>query len=776
MNSATEKTGVFICHCGGNISDIINIETVKKEIHKSDNIKFFNYDYLCSNIGQNLIKKSAYEHSLNKIVIGACTPSKHDKLFKKCARECNINQSFVEIANLREQCSWVHTEEKNATEKAINLIQSKIERLKYSQPLSGAQIPINANAMVIGGGIAGITAAINLANNGIRTYIVEKETSIGGNVARIGKIFSPEKLAEECAMCSLSPLMNEIEFHDNITLYSHSEIEKISGNAGNFVATIRKKARYVNDSCMACGKCSEVCPVIVENQFNCGARDKKAISLKFAQAVPQTYNISRDHCRELNGIKCRRCFNACRIKAIDFDQKDETIEIETGTIITSTGFEEYDASKKAQYGYGRYDNVVTQMELARILGINGPTGGKLLKPSDEKIPENIVMIQCVGSRDEKPSANKYCSRYCCMAALKHASLIKKKYPDSKITICYIDIRAFGMYENYYREVQNIGISFIRGRPAEIVQKPDKSLVVKVEDTLTQRLKDIKADLVVLSAAMEPSQGTKSIASKLGTATGEDGFIRERHSKLKPVDTSKDGIFVCGTAQAPKDITDTIAQAGLAAARAREFISAGVISLSPETATINYSICDHCGQCLKCPFDAIWINDSGKIEIDQVACKGCGYCTGQCPSDAIHIEGYTNRQIMAEVEGLLEKNDILVFASSNIAYTTIDSIGNSALKYPSEIKVIRVPTTTIVNQLLISHAFRQGASEVLLLEDPPDSSLGAHIFPLAESNFEKLKQDLDYPDNFYFKKAYIPYYSGICDVFNSLVEKRREHND
>ncbi|MGP8331383.1 MAG: hydrogenase iron-sulfur subunit [Methanosarcinaceae archaeon] len=769
MTPSTEHIGVFICHCGGNISDIIDIQSVKQEI-RANRISVFDCEYLCSNIGQDLIKTSIEKYSLDKIVLGACTPAKHEKLFKKCIGDAGLNTSMLEIANLREQCSWVHSNKFAATKKSILLLNGKIKRIQTAHPLIPVQVTINPDAMVIGGGIAGINAALNLANNDIHTYLIEQDVTIGGNTAKIGKIFSSEKLAEECAMCSLSPLMNEVGSHPNITLHTYAEVESVSGNAGDFKVTMRKKARYVKDNCMACGRCSEVCPVYVENDFNCGVKDKKAISMRFAQSVPQTYSIDPNYCIELAGIDCGKCLDVCKVDAIDFGQKDEFIDLDVGAIVVATGFDEYNASKKPEYGYGIFKNVITQMELARILGVNGPTLGKLARPSDNSAPKNIVMIQCVGSRDENASGNKYCSRYCCMAALKHASLIVKKCPDVNVTICYIDIRAFGLYENYYRAVQDMGISFVRGRPAEVVERSNQDLVVKVEDTLTQELKEIPADIVVLSSAMEASSGTKQIARILDVTLSEDGFIKEKHSKLRPVDTSRDGIFVCGTAQSPKDVTDTIAQSGLAAARTSAFISDKVINFNPQIAHINNSLCDSCGDCLKCPFDGISKNGSGNIRINPLVCNGCGYCTKLCSKNAISIDGYKEEQIIAEIDGILEKGDVLVFLSREIPYATADNIGNSVIQYPVNVKIIKVPTTTIVSKSTIMHAFKCGSRAVLMVEEPTDNTIGEFIYPLALENFENLKVELgDKSARLYFKKAYIPNYRGLADTFTFLAE-------
>jgi heterodisulfide reductase subunit A len=800
MTAVLDKTAVFICHCSGNISEHIDINFIKKTL-KAEGIPVFDYEYLCSSEGQTLIKNKISEGHLDRIVIGSCTPSKHGTLFKKYIRDAGLNRAMLEIANLREHCAWVHPDKAEATEKALSLIRGKLRRLEKIEPLEEIKVDIVPKVLVIGGGIAGITAAVNLADTGVSTYLVERDSSIGGNMAKIGKVFSPDKLAEECSMCSLSPLMNEVAANPKITLFTWTEVERISGSSGNFTVRLRKKSRYVHDNCTGCGRCSRVCPVMIENEFNCGYIDKKAISLRFSQSVPKTYCIDPDHCLQFKGESCGKCAEVCKSGAIDFFQKEEIVELNVGAMIVATGFEEYNVSQKPQYGHGIFENVMTQLELARMLGINGPTKGILLRPSDVSkaydtinsstgtcgsvnnqkndsdyssdaaTPKKIVMIQCVGSRDEKEGGNRYCSKYCCMAALKHSSLIKRKYPGTEITICYVDLRALGFYENYYRVVQDMGVKFVRGRPAEILEKPDKSLVVRIEDTLNQKIKELPADLVVLSAAMVPSKGTKKIASVLNISQDENGFIKERHSKLKPVDSSIDGIFVCGTAQSPKDVTDTIAQAGLAAVRARAFITDSPKALANEIPAVNQLLCTKCEECLKCPFEALSLNENGRVAVDPLICSGCGYCTELCQNGAIQIAGFTKTQLKAEIEGVLKEGDLLGFVNSGIAYLTCDNIGNSVLSYPSNVKLIKVPTSLVLDKELLLHAFKHGASSILFIEDPPDSPKAEVIYPLTHIHFEKLKRDLgDFGNRLYFKKAYVPNTKGLAGAFTSLARE------
>ncbi len=557
--------GVFLCKCGGNISDTVDIERLKSSIDAKVVKEFEN---LCSVKCQKNIRDIILEEELDRVVIAACSPITHEKTFRN--HVAPLNPYLLEMANIREQCSWVHSDVDKATDKAISLTNAAIERVQYARPLDTIVRKTKKSAAVIGGGISGITAALSLAKQGIKVHIIEEKPTVGGNMIKIGKVFSPEKLAEECALCLFNPLINEAVQHKNIDIITNAELKSSERKAGNFNLLVEKKPTFVEvDKCIACGKCAEVCPVDVPNEWNENLMMRKAIYKPFPQSVPDVYTIDEKHC-----IQCGKCQKVCTMNAIDLKMKGEIMPLNVGSVVIATGHKGFDLKKRPEYGYERYDDVITQMELARIMGVNGPTNGKLLKPSDGKVPRRVVMVQCAGSRDDKPEGKRYCSKVCCMVALKHASFIRRYYPDTEIIICYTDMRTPGMYENYFRYVQSKEIKLIRGRPGDIAKKGD-AIIVRVEDTLNGEPLEIETDMVVLSEAMEPSEGTLKVADTLNVGLTEDLFVKEKHPKIKPVATDIEGIYVCGTAQGPKDITDSVSQANAAASKVSEIMNGGL---------------------------------------------------------------------------------------------------------------------------------------------------------------------------------------------------------
>ena len=574
-NKPDLKIGVFLCRCGGNISDTIDMEKLRSSVNAEVVEEFEN---LCSINGRKIIRDKIIQKNLDRVVVAACSPITHEKTFQNYVNP--LNPYLLEMANIREQCSWVNPDNNTATEKAISLVNAAIEKVKYSQPLDPILRKTPKTAAVIGGGISGISASLSLARQGIKTCLIEEEPTIGGSMVKVGKLFSPEKLAEECAMCLLNPLVNEAVQHKNIKIMTNTTLKAAERRSGNFNLLIENKARKVmEDKCISCGSCAEVCPVEVEDSWNEGMTIRKAIYKPFPQAVPDIYTIDPENCKE-----CGKCQDTCRMNAIDLSMEGEVIPMTVGSVVIATGHKTFDMSKRPEYSYGRHKDIVTQMELARIMGVNGPTKGKLLKPSDGQVPQRVVMIQCVGSRDEKPGGRKYCSKVCCMVAIKHANVIKQHYPDTDVIICYTDMRTPGMYEKYFKYAQSNEVRLIRGRPGEIEEK-DGIFIVRLEDTLSREPMEIETDLVVLSTAMEPSEGTIEVSNILDVGLTEELFVKEKHSKIKPVATEVEGIYVCGTAQGPKDITDSIVQANAAAAKVSELINGGV-ELEPFVATID----------------------------------------------------------------------------------------------------------------------------------------------------------------------------------------------
>ncbi|MHA1333525.1 MAG: 4Fe-4S dicluster domain-containing protein [Candidatus Odinarchaeia archaeon] len=643
------KVGVFICHCGTNIAGVIDVKKVAEQIGKIPDVEVStDYLFMCSEAGQKLIKEHIKKKGLNRIVVAACSPKLHGVTFRKCVSEANLNPYFLEMCNIREQCSWPHMFEKEkATEKAIKLVSGVVEKAKLLEPIESIEEPVEKSALVIGGGIAGIQAALDLANNGIKVYLVEKSPSIGGNMARLEKTFP----TNDCAMCILSPKMNEVRSHPNIEILSYSEVLSVDGYIGNFQVKILKKPRYVDSAkCTGCGLCAQVCPVQVPSEWELGMGMRKAIYLPFPQSVPLTYTIDREAC-----IECGLCESTCLRNAIDFEQKPEEITLNVGAIIIATGWQEWDPSPLTQYGYKIYPNVITQMQLAQMLEAVGPTKGKVIR-ADGKPAKKIVMIQCVGSRDVK--YNSYCSSVCCMAAIKNAQLIKLEHnPDAEIYICYIDIRAYRKsYEEYYQRAREYGITFIRGNVAKVYEHPETGMMkVNVYNTVLDKVMEIDADLVVLSTSTIPSEGTDKLAHILGVDLDSNGFIKELHVKLNPVDTKISGIYVCGSCQGPKDISDSISQASAAAARALIPLSSGKIKLDLLIPEVNEELCINCGICVEtCPYDAVKINEEkGIAEINPLKCRGCGSCCGECPTGALQLKHYRDDQISAQIKGMLK---------------------------------------------------------------------------------------------------------------------------
>ncbi|MHA1770773.1 MAG: 4Fe-4S binding protein [Candidatus Thorarchaeota archaeon] len=646
------RIGIFICHCGSNIAGVVDIERVLDEVKDLPNVVHVeDYKYLCSRPGQQIIKDRINEMRLDRVVIGSCSPRMHELTFRQTMREGNLNPFLLEIANLREQNSWIHQENPEAaTEKAIDLIRMAVARARLLEPLEETEVVIEKSSLIIGGGIAGISAALDMADAGFKVYIVEKEPSIGGKMARWDKTFP----TLDCASCILTPRMAETGSHPNIELLTMAEVDQVDGFVGNFEVTIKQRPRYVDiDKCTSCGDCSGVCPVDVPAEFDANLTYRKAIYIPFAQAVPSAYLLDMDNCLGVDAVRCGKCKEACGAEAINYDDHEKTIKIKVGTIIVATGFDLFDATKKEEYGYGEFPNVVNIGEVERMLSSAGPTQGHVVRPSDLKEPKRIVYVQCVGSRDER--TNRYCSRVCCMTAIKQARMIRDKL-GAEIYIFYIDLRTFGKgYEEFYESTAAAGVNFIRGRVGEILEDEEThSLTVRGEDTLLGKpvnLDDV--DLVVLSTGVVPSASAKKVRHILNLSQSPDGFLLEAHPKLRPVDSFNDGIFVAGMAQGPKDIPDTVAQAKAAAAGAMALMGKGKISIEPYYSIVDENKCSGCRVCVSvCPYNAITINEREKANVNPALCKGCGTCTATCPSGAITSQHYTDGQILAMINEYL----------------------------------------------------------------------------------------------------------------------------
>jgi len=660
-----ERIGVYVCHCGSNIAATVDVEDVRDwaatELAERGVVVARDYKFMCSSLGQELIEKDIAELGLNRVVVAACSPHLHEKTFRGACARAGLNPYLGELASIREQVSWVHTDKPAATAKAKAVVSGAVERVRHHEPLEELHVPIDPHTLVVGGGIAGIQAALELADAGFHVYLVEREPSIGGHMAQFDKTFP----TLDCAACILTPKMVEAGSHPNITLLTWSEVTGVSGFVGNFTVTVRQKARYVDtELCTGCGICQEKCPVKpLDEVFEAGLGYRRAIYTPFPQAVPKYPVIDRDNCTYFANGKCKACEKLCPTGAIDFNQEDEILTVSVGNIILATGYELFDARKVEQYGYGRLANVFTSLEFERLSNAAGPTNGRVVLRDGVTEPKTVGIIHCVGSRDR--NFNNYCSAICCMQSLKFAHLVKE-HTDATVYEFYIDIRTPGKaYDEFYQRVLEEGTVFVRGRVAEVTDAlrlpeeaaEDGRLIVQVEDTLAGRQRRIPVDMVVLSCGLQPASDAKEVARLFGISCSSDGWIIERHPKLDPVATMTEGVFAAGCATGPKDIPGSVAQGSAASARVLGRIQNGEMALEPIRASIDETRCSGCRICNDlCPFNAIVFHEDRMVtEVNAALCQGCGTCVAACPAGAISGTGFSDAQVMAQIEGLLLAN-------------------------------------------------------------------------------------------------------------------------
>ncbi len=659
-----QRIGVFVCHCGSNIAATVDVEKVVEMAAKEPGVVHAeDYPYMCSETGQSKVIHAIREKHLTGVVICSCSPRMHETTFRKAAEKAGLNPYMVEIANIREQCSWIHKDIREATEKAVILMRTAVAKVNLDTPLQAGESRVTKRALVIGGGIAGIQSALDIAEAGYEVDIVEKLPSIGGRMSQLDKTFP----TLDCSACILTPKMVDASANEKITIYTYSEVEKVTGFVGDFTVDIRKKARSVDmDKCTGCGVCSSKCPSRkTPNEFNRGLDTRSAIYIPFAQAIPNVPVIDREHCLKFQTGKCGVCQKVCQAGAVDYEQQDEIVTQKYGAIVVATGFDMISLKKYDEYAYSQSKDVITSLELERLMNAAGPTKGHLERLSDGRPPKNIVFVQCVGSRCADERGKSYCSKICCMYTAKHAMLIRDKYPDTNVTVFYIDVRTPGKnFDEFYRRaVEEYGVNYIKGQVGKVLTQPDGTLLVQASDLLENRQIRMEADMVVLAAAIEPNPDARRIATMLTASIDTNNFFTEAHAKLRPVESPTAGIFLSGACQGPKDIPETVAQAGAAAVKAIGLLAKDKLTTNPCTAHCDELVCNGCSQCEHvCPYGAIsyedhQVNDHGVRETRRVAvvnsalCQGCGACTVTCPSGAMDLQGFSNRQIIAEVDAI-----------------------------------------------------------------------------------------------------------------------------
>ncbi len=705
-----KKIGVYLCRCGGNISDVVDLQAVADTLKADKNLIVNIQDYLCSSQGQERIKNDIEKGRIDRVVIGSCSPKLHLETFRSMAKKAGLNPNLLEITNIREQASWVH-DKAGIDAKIKGLIKGAVARIGYIEPLVPLEKKLVDRTLVVGGGISGITTALEMADNH-EVILIEKAPFLGGHMIGLSKTFP----TLDCSQCILTPKMVAVHNHPNITMLTQTEVADVKGSPGDYTITLKHSPRYVDiKKCISCGACARKCPT-------------GAIFLPFAQAVPQAYMIDMSKCKQ-----CGACVKVCPRDAINLEAKEETSTISVGAVAIATGFEPLDLSVIEEYNYPA-PNLLTAIEFEEMLSAKSNTGMRLQK-ADGSFPSRVAFVLCAGSRDFTGRGKKYCSKVCCLYSQKQAQLVKKMKGDAEAWIFYIDMRSAGRrFEEFYHHTQEKGVNYVRGKVAEIIPKPDGTLMVQYEDTnLGMKGREV-FDMVVLCPALVPSAGTKELADKLGVPLGDDGFVEEKHVKLDPVNTLNQSAFAAGCALGPKDIHDSVTEGISAAHKASQFLGKGIILIPPEKPMILE--CNGCGDCVKaCPYNALNL-EGGKAVLSPLACTGCGICVPACPVKGIEIRNYTRNQLKAQLKAILgEAPGVIVFLDP-YAYAAADIAGVNRKQYSSLVRFVSVPSIHILDADVVNAAFEYGATGVMLIEGTTDEKLTSR----SDEHYKKLKKD------------------------------------